>query len=142
MLCWTGYWVTSKRARERHEAMVYTTSVMMLSFVWTVPLLLLPGQSVTSVARHDWFWLVMIATVPSLGHIVLNFCQRFLQASISSAIGCLNPLVASLAAVPFLHQYLTGEQVAGVVVGIAAVAVIAARNREPGLAPPETTIGA
>jgi len=136
MLMWTGYWLSAKRVRETHEAMTFTTAVMTLCAGLIIPIWLCTGESVFRSHASDWKWVALVAVVPSLGHIVLNYAQRFVAASISSAIGCLNPLVASVAAVPLAHQALSRTQVVGVAVGVGAVAVIAASNREPSLDPP------
>jgi drug/metabolite transporter (DMT)-like permease len=61
----------------------------------------------------------------------MNWAHRYVDASISSVIGCLSPLVAAGAAMVFLGQPLTAVQVVGVVVGLAAISVVAARHREP-----------
>jgi drug/metabolite transporter (DMT)-like permease len=136
MLMWTGYWLSVKRVRATHEAMTFTTSVMTWCALFIVPIWLATGQSVFRSHASDWKWVALVAVVPSLGHIVLNYAQRYVAASISSAIGCLNPLVASVAAVPLAHQALSPTQIAGVAVGVGAVTVIAANNREPSLDPP------
>jgi drug/metabolite transporter (DMT)-like permease len=118
--------------------MEFTTSVLVLCSFLIVPVWLLSGQSVLRSHAGDWKWIVLLAILPSTGHIVLNYAQRYVAASISSAIGCLNPLVASVAAVPILHQPLSSTQIVGVAIGLGAVTVIAANNREPGLDPPDT----
>jgi drug/metabolite transporter (DMT)-like permease len=62
---------------------------------------------------------------------VMNWAHRFVDASISSAISCLAPLVAAVLAIPILGQSLSLLQVGGVVVGLSAIAVVAARHRQP-----------
>jgi drug/metabolite transporter (DMT)-like permease len=53
------------------------------------------------------------------------------DASISSAISCLSPLISAVAAIPILSQPLTSLQVSGVLLGVGAIAVIAVRQRQP-----------
>jgi drug/metabolite transporter (DMT)-like permease len=62
---------------------------------------------------------------------VMNWAHRYVEASVSSAISCLSPLVAAVAAMVILGQPLTVVQVGGVLVGLAAIAVVAARHIEP-----------
>jgi len=62
---------------------------------------------------------------------VMNWAHRYVEASVSSAISCLSPLVAAVAAMIILGQPLTVVQVSGVLVGLAAIAVVAARHIEP-----------
>jgi drug/metabolite transporter (DMT)-like permease len=61
----------------------------------------------------------------------MNWSHRYVDASVSSIIGCLSPLVAALAAIPILDQSLTFSQVVGVLVGLGAIAAVAARHRQP-----------
>ncbi len=142
MLMWTGYWLAGKRVRVTHDALEFTTSVLLLCAVMVAPVVLVSRQSIFTAHAGDWKWVVLVATIPSAGHLVLNYAQRFLAASISSAIGCLSPLVASAAAVPLLHQPLSLSQVLGLIIGVGAVSVIAATNRAPELVPPDTPVTA
>jgi drug/metabolite transporter (DMT)-like permease len=138
MLMWTGYWLTGKKVRVHHDAFEFTTSVLLLCSVMVIPVVLISSQSILKSRASDWKWIFLLAVIPSAGHIILNYSQKFLAASISSAIGCLNPLVASVAAVPILHQPLSLIQIVGLIIGLGAVTVIAANNREPDLQPPDT----
>jgi len=140
MLMWTGYWLTGKRTRETHDALEFTTCALVLSGVFMIPVWLLSGENILRSHAADWRWIVLLAIIPSTGHIILNYAQRFLAASISSAIGCLNPLVASVAAVPILHQPLSPTQLFGVLVGVGAVVMITTRQRRSleGDFPPQT----
>ena len=67
----------------------------------------------------------------------MNWAHRFVDASISAAIGCLAPLVASIVAIPILGQALSAVQVVGVLVGLGAIAIVAGRNRQPAEPPVE-----
>jgi len=131
LIFWSAYWLASKRARELHGAMEYTTGVTMLAALTMTPIVLLSGQSLGRVQARDWWWILLLTIVPGGGHLAMNWAHRYVDASISSVIGCLSPLVAAGAAMAFLSQPLTLVQVAGVVVGLAAIAVVAARHREP-----------
>jgi threonine/homoserine efflux transporter RhtA len=61
----------------------------------------------------------------------MNWAHRYVDASISSILGCLSPLVAAVAAIPILNQSLSVSQVLGVLVGVGAIAAVAARHRQP-----------
>lgn len=129
MLMWTGYWLTGKRTRETHDALEFTTCALVLSGLFMIPVWLLSGQNILHSHASDWRWIVLLAIIPSTGHIILNYAQRYVAASISAAIGCLNPLVASVAAVPILHQPLSPSQLVGVGVGVGAVVMITTQQR-------------
>lgn len=131
LLCWSAYWLVSKRARELHDAMEYTASVTIVAAMTVTPIVLLSGQSLGRVETGDWLWIFLLAIVPGGAHLVMNWAHRYVEASVSSTISCLSPLVAAVAAMVILGQPLTVVQVGGVLVGLAAIAVVAARHREP-----------
>lgn len=131
LFCWSAYWLVSKHARAMHNAMEYTTGVTIAAAVTVTPIVLLSGQSLARVRAGDWLWISLLAIVPGTGNLVMNWAHRYVDASISSAISCLNPLVAAIAAMIILGQTLTVVQVGGILVGLAAIAIIAARHREP-----------
>jgi drug/metabolite transporter (DMT)-like permease len=131
LLCWSAYWLVAKHARQMHDAMEYTAGVTITAAVTITPIVLLSGQSLGRVEAGDWLWIFLLATVPGGAHLVMNWAHRYVEASVSSAISCLSPLVAAVAAMVILGQPLTVVQVCGVLVGLAAIAVVAARHIEP-----------
>ena len=137
LVSFSAYWLVSKRARERHDALEYTTGVTLVAAMSATPVVLVLGQSLAQVHARDWLWIVLLAIVPGGGHLLMNWAHRFVDASISSAISCLSPLVAAVAAIPILGQPLSTLQVTGVVVGLSAIAVVAARHRQPAAPPVE-----
>jgi drug/metabolite transporter (DMT)-like permease len=131
LLCWSAYWLVTKHARELHGAMEYTVGVTIMAALTVTPIVFLSGQSLSQVKLGDWTWIVLLAVVPGSGHLIMNWSHRYVDASISSILGCLSPLVAAVAAIPILAQPLTWSQVAGVLVGLGAIAAVAARHRQP-----------
>lgn len=131
LLCWSAYWLVAKHARQMHDAMEYTAGVTISAAVAITPIVLLSGQSLGRVQAGDWLWIFLLAIVPGGAHLVMNWAHRYVEASVSSAISCLSPLVAAVAAMVILGQPLTVVQVCGVLVGLAAIAVVAARHIEP-----------
>jgi drug/metabolite transporter (DMT)-like permease len=131
LLCWSAYWLVTKHARELHGALEYTFGVTMMAAVTVTPVVFLSGQSLGQVKLGDWTWIVLLAVVPGGGHLIMNWSHRYVDASISSVLGCLSPLVAAVAAIPILGQSLALFQLAGVLVGLGAIAAIAARHRQP-----------
>ena len=131
LLCWSAYWLVAKHARQMHDAMEYTAGVTITAAVTITPIVLLSEQSLGRVEAGDWLWIVLLAIVPGGAHLVMNWAHRYVEASVSSAISCLSPLVAAVAAMVVLGQPLTVVQVGGVLVGLAAIAVVAARHIEP-----------
>lgn len=131
LLSFTAYWLVSKHARDLHDALEYTTGVTLFAALGATPIVLLSSQSLARIHPGDWVWIALLVVVPGGGHLVMNWAHRFVDASISSAISCLAPLVAAVVAIPILGQSLSLLQVGGVVVGLSAIAVVAARHRQP-----------
>jgi drug/metabolite transporter (DMT)-like permease len=137
LLCWSCYWLVSKRVRQNHDAMEYTTDVTITAAIVLTPIVFLSGQHLGGVTRDDWCWIILLAVVPGSGHLIMNWAHRYLDASVSSVIGNLSALIAAVAAAVFLGQSMTFVQVIGVLVGLSAIGVIAARQREPASSPLE-----
>lgn len=131
LLSFSAYWLASKRARERTPAMEYTAGVTVMAAVVTSLVVVASRQPLGREHAADWIWIVLLAFVPGSGHFLMNWAHRFVDASVSSAISCLAPLVAAVVAIPILGQSLSPLQVVGEVIGLAAIAVVAARSRGP-----------
>jgi drug/metabolite transporter (DMT)-like permease len=61
----------------------------------------------------------------------VNWAHRYLDVTISSVIVSANPVVAAVGAYFILNQTLDALQIVGGAVGVAAIAVVAGRRREP-----------
>lgn len=118
LLSFSAYWLVAKRARERTAAMEYTAGVMIMAALATTVVILISGQSLGRIHATDWIWIGLLALVPGSGHFLMNWAHRFVDASISAAISCLSPLVASIVAIPILGQALSAVQVVGVIIGL------------------------
>jgi drug/metabolite transporter (DMT)-like permease len=131
LVSFSAYWLLSKRAREKTQAMEYTAGVTIVASAVTSVVVLASGQALGRVHVTDFVWIVLLALVPGTGHFLMNWAHRFVDASVSSAISCLSPLVAALVAIPILGQSLSALQVIGELIGLAGITVVAARNRQP-----------
>jgi probable blue pigment (indigoidine) exporter len=128
LLAFTGYWLVSKRVRaDGMGATEYTSAVLLVAAVVVTPVALLSGEKLTPARPTDWLWVGLLSLVPGAGHLLFNWAHRFLEVSVSSVIGAGNPVVASVAALMILGQPLTALQVAGGLVAVLAIAVVARR---------------
>jgi drug/metabolite transporter (DMT)-like permease len=142
LVSFSAYWLVTKRSRERAQAMEYTAGVTIMAAAVTSVVVLVSSQALGRVRLTDWVWIALLALVPGTGHFLMNWAHRFVDASVSSAISCLSPLVAAVLAIPILGQSLSGLQIVGELIGLAAIAVVAARNRQPAEPPAESTSSA
>ncbi|MGH9066256.1 MAG: DMT family transporter [Acidimicrobiales bacterium] len=128
LVCWTGYWIVSKRVAAGVNAVEYTSGVIVTAAVLMTPVALLAGHGVGSIRARDWLWVGLLAVVPGTGHILINWAHRFVDVSVSSVIGAANPIVAAVAALLVLGQPLAPLQIAGGLLAIAAIAAVAGRS--------------
>lgn len=142
LLSFSAYWLVSKRAREDTQAMEYTAGVTLVAAAVTTLIVLASRQDLARIHATDFAWIALLALVPGSGHFLMNWAHRFVDASISSAISCLAPLVAAVVAIPILGQPLSALQIVGELIGLAGIATVAARNRQPVEPPAESTSSA
>ncbi len=142
MLCWSAYWIVSKRARASYGSLEYTAGVTFVALIVLVPVTLISDHGVGHLTAGDWLPLLLIAVIPGGGHLVMNWVHRYMAASLSSIIGNLNTLVAAVAAVPILGQSLTPVQGLGVVVALGGVIALAILRRGEGTFPVVSPTGA
>jgi drug/metabolite transporter (DMT)-like permease len=128
LLCWAGYFVVSKRARPKLDALDYTAGVSVAAALTTTVLMLAFEREPGQVRAGDWVWIGLLAVIPSGAHVLMNWAHRYLDVSISSVVGSANPIVAAVAAWIILGQRLDALQIAGGVVGVAAISVVASRR--------------
>jgi drug/metabolite transporter (DMT)-like permease len=137
LLAWSGYFIAAKYAQPMIGALDYTAGVTTIAAVGTTVVVLVARQSVTAIRAGDWLWIALLAVVPSGAHLLMNVAQGHLDVSISSLIGSSNPIVAAVGAYLFLNQSLDPVQIAGGVVGLVAISVVAVRRSQPIASPAE-----
>ena len=131
MLSWSAYWLVSKHARAKQNALEYTAVGTIVAAGTLTLVVLVSGQSLARVHAGDLLWIALLAVVPGGAHLVMNWAHRYVDASVSSVIGSSNPIVAAAAAVVILRQPLTVVQVCCGLTGLSAIAIVAARHRQP-----------
>jgi drug/metabolite transporter (DMT)-like permease len=128
LLAWAGYFVAAKSAQPRIDALDYTAGVTIVAASAASVVVLVSRTTFRVTHGGDWLWICLLAVVPTGAHLMMNWAHRYLDASISSVIGSANPIVAAVAAYLVLGQGLDALQIAGGVVGILAISVVAARR--------------
>lgn len=135
-LAFVGYWLSAKRARLSLDALEYTSAVWLVAAVALTPVTLAFGPPLGRVAAGDWRWIVLLALVPGSGHLLMIWAHRVVDAAVSAMIGAGNVIVAAIAAMIFLHQRLTMAEIAGILLAVAAISVLAVRQaRKPPATP-------
>ena len=131
LVFWSAYWLISKRTRLSLDTVSYTFSATLWATMFITPVTVLSGNLVGHMTWPNLFWIALIAIVPGGGDLAMNWAHRFVDASISSAITCLSPVVAGITAFIILGQPLTLVEGLGGVVGLTAIAILASRHRQP-----------
>jgi drug/metabolite transporter (DMT)-like permease len=134
-LSWTTYWLYSKRARRHVGSLEYIATVTLVAAVCVTIVTALTGTSLAPPRGQDWLWVVSIAIFPgAIGHVLVAWSHRHVEAWLASLITQCVPVVASVAAWIVLGEPLTPLIAVGGLTVLAATAVIVIRvsRREAG----------
>jgi drug/metabolite transporter (DMT)-like permease len=137
VLAWSGYFLVSKHARAGIGALEYTFGVTVVAALVITPVVLIAGESFRVSTAANWWWICLLALVPGSGHLLMNWAHRSVDVSVSSLIGATNPLFAAAAAWLVLGQSLNALQIAGGLVGVGAVSLVAGRRQSTASTPIE-----
>jgi drug/metabolite transporter (DMT)-like permease len=134
-LSWTAYWLYSKRVRRHVGPFEYIATVMLVAAVCVTLAAAVSGVSLAPPQGIDWVWVISIAIFPgAIGHVLLAWSHRHVEAWLASLISQCVPVVGSVAAWILLDEPLTPLIVIGGLVVLAATAVVVVRvaRREAG----------
>ncbi len=142
LLAWSAYFVTSKRARAHLDTLEYMTVLNLVAFFVVAPVALLTG-SLTASDGHltgtTFLAVLCIVLVPGSGHVLMNWAHAHVTLVLASLVTLAMPVISAAAAAAFIDQPVTGVQVVGIVVVLAALAfVITGDARDGRMAPAET----
>lgn len=128
---WTAYWLVSKRARASVGAFEYIASVVLVAAILMTMLALVSGEGLTPPSEAmDWVWIWGVALgAGTIGHVLLAWSHRHVEAWLGSLITQCMPVVSSVAAWVLLDEALTPLTVVGGLIVLAATAAILMRTR-------------
>jgi drug/metabolite transporter (DMT)-like permease len=139
---WTAYWLFSKRARASVGALEYMTTVMFVAAVMLTAVGYASGTSMAPPQGMDWVRVWVITIFPgAIGHFLVAWSHREVEAWLASLITQCQPVVASLAAWSVLGESLTPLTMLGggaVLIATAAILVRGARGAADQSVEPET----
>ena len=136
LVAWTGYFVASKTARSELTSFEYLTGLSVVAAVMVIPAPLVLGVSLGSPTGEAWALMATIAMVNgALGHFLMNWAHPHVPLVVTSLLTLGVPVVATAMAVAVLDEPVEPLQVAGMVVVLAALGVVAVNGarRQPGL---------
>lgn len=129
VVSWTAYWLFSKRMRSGVGAIEYMASVMLVSATLMTVFAVVSGQGLTPPQPVDWAWIWLVTLVPGmLGHLMVAWSHRHVEAWLGSLITQCQPIVGSLAAWWILDERLTTAVIVGGAMVLASTAVVLVRQ--------------
>ena len=136
MLTFTVYFVITKRVRSAHDvaAIEWMASVTLFSALIVTPWALIASDAddFRAIGGADWIWLAFIIIFTGIiGHVLMTWVHRFIDATRSSIYILAMNIVAVAAAWPIHDEPLTWVQMAGGVVVFGAVAAVVSRPPAP-----------
>jgi len=130
LLLWVVWSLVIKGARVRRvdtATWMLCANVGAFVVVFTVALLL--GEDLGAIHGTDWLLVGALAIGPGLvGHGLNTWALGHVDVGLASVIGLGEPVLAALGAAVFLSEPLGPVQVTGIVIVIAAVAIVVARS--------------
>jgi drug/metabolite transporter (DMT)-like permease len=146
MLTFTVYFVITKRVRSAHDvgAIEWMASVTLFSALIVTPWALIASDSddFGAIGGADWLWLAFIIVFTGIiGHVLMTWVHKFIDATRSSIYILAMNLVAVAAAWPIHDEPLTWVQIAGGAVVFGAVAAVVSRPPATASDPPLSAAG-
>jgi len=130
LFAFTAYFLVSKRFRAHVGAWEYVIGMTTVAGLVMLTANLVTAQDLSLPSRHDIALLVTIAVFPgTLGHVLSNWAHAHVTAFVASMILLAVPVIATAGAHFFLAEPVTGLQVLGASVVLAAVGMIVASAR-------------
>jgi drug/metabolite transporter (DMT)-like permease len=131
---WTAYWLVSKRARASIGALEYMASVILVAAILMSALAAVSGKGLAPPPRAiEWVWIWSVALgAGAIGHVLLAWSHRHVEAWLGSLITQCMPVVSSVAAWVLLGESLTALTVVGGLIVLAATAAILVRSGDAG----------
>ena len=126
----TGYFVVGRSVRASVEAHSYNLVVYSTAGVVLAVAAALLGQSLGPFAPREYMLFAALAFFCTmLGHSVFNWALRYVRPALVSATIVLEPVFASLIAVPVLQEVPGPRTALGGALAIAGILLVAARSR-------------
>lgn len=123
VLLWTAYFLLAKRTRNSGtSSWSFLASVFFWSLFIVGPWAMTVSSDLGGMRDRDWVLIVLMALVPgAIGHGLMTWSQQRLDATASSLIILLSPVVSTVGAWVVFGEALGWGQIAGAVVLLVAL---------------------
>jgi drug/metabolite transporter (DMT)-like permease len=105
-------------------------SVMVVSAILMTVFALVFGQGLAPPQPADWGWIWLVTLVPGmLGHLMVAWSHRHVEAWLGSLITQSQPIVGSIAAWAILNEAFTSPVIVGGLMVLGSTAAVLVRQR-------------
>lgn len=130
LFAFTGYFLASKRFRERVRAWDYVVGMTTVSGIVVLTLTLATRQDFGEPTPLEWATLAWLAIFPgTLGHVLTNWAHAHVPAFVSSMILLAVPVVGAAAAWTLIDERIGALQIVGGAIVLVAIGVIVRSTR-------------
>ena len=128
MLSFAVYFMASKHARRHTGTLEYLAGMMLVGAVGVTPGVIIFGTGISVDNSQVLVGVLMLALLPSLGHLLINWAHPHLELWISSTITSAMPIVAALGALAVFGEPIVMWQGLGMLIVLVAVSRVAMRT--------------
>ncbi|MFM7762957.1 MAG: DMT family transporter [Acidimicrobiaceae bacterium] len=123
-LTWTFYFISSKRRRvDGVDTWQFLYGVSVIQVLVVVPYSLITSDDITQITLRDLgFLIAMTLFSGTIGHSFMLWAQKYVDASVSSLILLLGPVISSIGAWLVYNQNISVIQIVGGAVVLASLA--------------------
>lgn len=137
LLSWAWYFVASKQARRTMATLEYQAALTIVAALVVTPVALINGSRLVG-EWSTWGWVVLLATVPGGGHLLMNWAHAHVRLTVTSLLNLATPVVAMGGAALLLDERVGWIQVVGTAIVIGSLAAMIVGQRP---VPPTAGVG-
>ncbi|MCB1004772.1 MAG: DMT family transporter [Acidimicrobiales bacterium] len=126
---WAAFFVASKRARRTLSSLEYLAGLLTVAWLVITPVALASGTPLAIDSAGTWVIVALIALVSGgLGHWLMNWAHAHIPLATASLLTLVIPVAAVATSAVILDEAITLQQVVGIGVVLAALAMVILRS--------------
>ncbi len=130
MLLFAAYFAMAKQTRLHMPIVEFQTGVWVVGALTLLPISLIDASGIYVPSGWNWAWLAALVIVPGTGHLFVNWAHSRVRLVVSSMLVLSIPALSTAGAALILDETVTVTQVAGMVIVLAALALVIKRETE------------
>lgn len=122
MLAGTCLLVLSRNARNRHDALTYSTAMTIVAGAVLLPAAAVAeGTLMPLPVASDWPHVALMTALPGIGHVLTNYSVAYVKLHVVSNVHLLQPVLTAVVAWLVVDEPLVAAQIIGMGVTVAAL---------------------